>query len=337
MISSLGRGNIAPYYCISGSEEYLRRTAIDNIIGNIKKQSGDQLTVQKMFADEAGPDELELALASYSLFSEKSVVIIKDARKLKQSCWDIIDRFLDAPSDACILILEDEKFDSRKKSIKKIVKQKHMYDFPVLYDNERLTWIKSYARKKGFGISDEAAQYLRDSVEPKLTHYMQEFEKISLFLDENTSITLDDLKTVTRSTRAFNIFEFVEALFSGRKNKSIEYFNDIFIYNESVPGVIVMIVRQLVILLKIKLLKTGRSPGNEVLRKIGITRFHYEKFRQQADRFSIADLNDCLKAALEADTNLKTGKQSDKMALTLLVIRILGVFRESNAVRKAYA
>ncbi|MFC1556255.1 DNA polymerase III subunit delta, partial [candidate division KSB1 bacterium] len=259
IITGLESGSLRQCYFIEGSEEYLRRRAVEAVILKVRNTSDEEVQTIKIFGDEADADQLDVTLMSYSLFAEKNIIIIKAARRISASCWKTIGNFINSSSDMNILVLEDEKFDGRNKVVADAKKQKMIISFPELYDTDYLRWIKSYAKKSGFVFSDEAAQYLRDSTEPKLSNYVQEFQKLELFISENENVTLDKIEQLTKNTRTFNIFDFTDALFERKKTLSIELMNQVFTYNESVPGVIVMIVRHIVNLLKIKLLNAEVS------------------------------------------------------------------------------
>ena len=61
-----------PVYLITGQEDYLRETAINLLV---KRSDTDETT--KFFGDEIDADVLNVHLASYSLFTEKKIIIIR--------------------------------------------------------------------------------------------------------------------------------------------------------------------------------------------------------------------------------------------------------------------
>jgi len=332
-LRSIKDNPLAPVYVITGAESYLRKTAVDVILSKGGETEGAGLSRIKVFGDEVDADALSMQLVSYSLFAETKFIVIRDARKMKSDCWGVIETYLSSPSESTIVIIEGDKLDGRNAVIKKLRAHALWFDFPRLWENQLTGWIKSYARKQGYTITDEAAQYLRDLTEPKLWHYVQEFEKIRLFAGEKTRLELDDLAAITQSTRSFNIFEFTDALCEPDTGKTVVLLNQIFMFNENIPGILVMITRHLMILLKIKLSTGARANQKDILQKTGLTRFHYAKYKNQAEWFTIQEIQRLLEATLEADKNVKTGVHTDRMVLTLLVHQFASVVNRDAARR----
>lgn len=322
ILVSINDSPLSPIYTITGEESYLRKTAIDLILKKTDSSGGDQVNVIKIFGDDANPDNLNVELASYSLFSERKFVIIRNARKMTADCWSVIENYIESPSELTTLIIEDEKFDGRNKTVKLLQKQSVAVDFPRMFERDIKQWLRSYTGKQGYSFSNEALEYLMSSTGPSLWNYVQEFEKIRLFTGENKNIDIDDLVSITQATRSFSIFEFTEALFDSDSTRIFELLNKIFIYNESVPGVIVMIARHLNTLLKIKLYSDQNLSSNEFDVKTGLIRLPFNirpKYKKQAAQFSVKEIKQLFEALLDADTKLKTGRQQDKMILTLLI------------------
>ena len=325
---------LKPVYIITGAEEYLRETAITLIIKKGSSNGDEAVTVTKLFGDEVDADTLSVNLATYSLFTEKKFVIIKDAGKMNGECWANIERYAKEPSEIATLILEDEKLDKRNSSIKSILKNGAHYDFPLLYDNQLMGWLRWYAEKSGVALSNDAVQVLKDSTEPLLRNYVNEFEKIQLFAQQKKKLTADDITAVVHASRSFNIFDFTHALCEPDSSQVLKLLQQVFLYNESAPGIIVMIARHLTILLKIKLNSDKGLDRNTIARLAGITPFRYNQYAQQAERISVEEIQNLLEDTLEGDAHLKTGYQNDKMVLTVLVQKFKTAFNMTGQIQR---
>lgn len=320
-------------YVITGAEDYLRETAIGLIFKKNESAGKESAAVKKFFGDEIDAGGLNVNLVSYSLFSEKECILIKNARKMNSECWQIIEIYVKKPRDNTTVILEDEKFDERVSAVKYLKKNAAWYDFPLLYDNQLMAWLRGYAAKLGFSMNTDALQVIKDSVEPALRNYVNEFEKIQLFAQEKKELSADDIIEIVHSSRGFNIFEFTHALCEPDSNKALEILHQIFLYNESVPGILIMIVRHLTILLKIKLYGTRSLKDNEIAKIVGLTYFRYKQYAQHAAQITIENIRILLEAALEADTHLKTGYRNEKMILTLLIQKFKSIFNVNDSSR----
>jgi len=322
---------LMPVYVITGAEDYLRENAIKLIFTKSESAGKDSTAVKKFFGDEIDAGGLNVNLVSYSLFTEKECILVKDARKMNSECWQIIEKYVKEPRDTATVILEDEKLDERIPAVKYLKENAAWYDFPLLYDNQLMDWLRRYAAKLGFFMNDDALQVLKDSAEPTLRNYVTEFEKIQLFAQEKKELSADNIIEIVHSSRGFNIFEFTHALCEPDSNKVLELLQQIFLYNENIPGILIMIVRHLTILLKIKLYSVQGFKNNEIAKIVGLTYFRYKRYAQHAAQITIENIRTLLEAVLEADTHLKTGYRNDKMILTLLIQKFKSIFNLKNS------
>ena len=309
-------------YCVMGEEEYLRDSAIKQIVEKAKFSGESESTLLRFFGDELDHDDLDVQLTSYSLFSESKTIIIKNTAKMRSTCWEIIEKFVKNPTENTTLVLDDDKFDKRNAAVNSVCKTAYILEFPALYDDQLLEWLHLHAKRLQLELTEEAAVALRESCEPKMRHLMNELDKIKLFSGDKTKLSADDIIDIVQTNRGFNIFDFTHALFGRDNSKKLEHLQKIFLFSESAPGIIVMIARHVTILLKIKLYSSmGLDRGN-MEKVIGLRRWFLNQYFEQAKRLTIDSLKLLLDIVLEADTNLKTGRFNEKMVLTLLVLRI---------------
>ncbi|KPK95960.1 hypothetical protein AMJ80_02710 [bacterium SM23_31] len=317
-----------PVYVITGAEDYLRETAVNLILNKSESAGKDTIAVKKLFGDEIDAGELNINLVSYSLFTDKEFILIKDARKMNSECWNILEGYVKNPRISTTVILEDEKLDERIPAVKFLKENAAWYNFPILYDNQLIAWLREYAAKLDFSMNNDALYVLKDSTEPALRNYVNEFEKIQLFAQAEKELSEDDIIEIIYASRSFNIFEFMHALCETDSIKTLEFLQQFILYNESAPRIFVMIVRHLTILLKIKLYSARSIKSNEIAKIVKVPYFRFNRYVQQAAQISIDDILILLEAVLEADTHLKTGYRSDKMIITLLIQKFKSIFNK---------
>ncbi len=320
-IQNIGNSSRQQVYCITGDDEYLRESAIKRILKKNGDSGNEHDSVIRFFGEDIDRDELNVHLVSYSLFSETKTIIIKNAAKMSQGCWEVIRRALENPVEGTTVILEDEKFDMRSPHVKSVVQSACRIEFPKIYDDQLLEWLQWYAKRLNMHLSADAVVVLRESCEPKMRHLINELEKIKLFVTDKKELSADDILDIVQTNRGFNIFEFTNSLFELENTKKLDFLKKIFLFNESVPGIIVMIARHLTIILKIKLYNNKGADRKALEKVTGSNRFFLNRYVNQSKLLSKQSLNNLFEATLEADKNLKTGFQSDKVVLTLLIYR----------------
>ncbi|MCP4727245.1 MAG: DNA polymerase III subunit delta [bacterium] len=327
----LNKSVLKQVYVFTGPDEYFRDSSIKIVSSRIKKEVDEEVSIHKLYGEELTPEELGVNLSSMSLFSTNKLVIIKNCGKMNKDSWDIIVEFIKDPTEGATLLLEDEKIDGRTGYARTLSEHSVWYDFRDMRQNEMIEWINRQAEIKELSIDREAAVLLMNSIEKGLNNIIREFEKIELFVGQDRRVTAELVQNISCSLGSFVIFDFIDNICEGEMEYTISQLKKIFVYQESVPGLIVMMTRHLLILFKIKLYSEKMNDKNEISKKAGIVNWFYDKYARQAGNFSVAELEELLEAALEADKNLKTGFQKDKMVLTLLVHRFISIVRKDAA------
>ncbi|MFC1555383.1 DNA polymerase III subunit delta, partial [candidate division KSB1 bacterium] len=300
-LKKLYRSPLGRIYVITGAEEYSRRSAVETVLNKAKEAGYEKDNIRKFFGDEVEPDQLQMELSSASLFSEKTVVLIKDAGKMKAVNWSLLSDYAEEPDEDKIVIIEEEKIDLRKKEPQKIKNKADWYNFPQLFENQHLPWLRRYCTKKGYYVSDDALRLIIGTVEPNLQNYVNEFDKILLFTGDKKELYTDDVENILIANKSFKIFDFTHSLADSGK-EIIKLLNQIFLFNESVPGILTMITRHLNILLKIKLLANDKSlTKDQISKRSGIPPFRYPQYADQAKKLSLKDFEFLFEEVLKTD------------------------------------
>jgi DNA polymerase-3 subunit delta len=331
LLNTIKANPLQPVYIITGAEDYLREAAIEEILKRWDTTHDVYNSVVKKFGDEIEADELRVLLSSYSLFAEHTFIIIKEARKLSSECWNAIEKFIRNGSSTITLILDDQKLESKNNGKKEsglpyVKAQSVCFDFPLLKDAQLTLWLQEYAHLVGLKLTKDAIQLLKDTTELMLRNYVNEFEKIRLFAENGRTITPEDIAEITQKTRSFSVYEFIDALCEFCPEKIGELLQQIVLFNESVPGILVLITRHLIILLKIKLISEFTKDEGKIAEGAGISPYFYRKYAHQSERVTSSNIQTLLEAVLETDTAIKTGYRSEKLALTLLIHQFKTIF-----------
>jgi DNA polymerase III subunit delta len=103
--------------------------------------------------------------------------------------------------------------------------------------------------------------------------------------------------------------------------------NKLLFAGEPAQRILFMVVRQFRILLKAKALEQqqGRMAHGDAIRFLGVAPFLLDKYRDQAKRYTMAQLKTIYKYLVDTDVASKTGKQTPELALELLIVKIANV------------
>jgi DNA polymerase-3 subunit delta len=324
--------------------------ARDEEIAKLKSKMGepDIASLNTTLVEHGAPlKELLGACDAIPFLSEKRLVIARDwlsglsASKRKSSKSDGDDgsplqqlvAYLPAMPETTRLILAESEALPDSHPLIKLANDKtsggHVKHFALPADPAR--WIAERTKSKGGDISPQAAQLLSTKINRGNTNDRDHFDSDSrtyLFkLDNeleklvayalNRRIETADVEALVRDEDVADIFKFIDAISVRDGEGAFRIVRGVLARGESPLVVLSHLARQNRLLIQAKE-HPGLTP-DQLAQTIGVHPFVAKKVSQQAERFSIGELESAHVALLEADLAIKTGRLDDVTALDLLV------------------
>src|SRR5213080_3415038 len=135
------------------------------------------------------------ACRRYPMFSERQVVIIKEAQDLKGI--EKLESYVEKPLSSTLLFVayKGKKIDGRTKLAKLLKDKSVLLTSKKLYDNELPEWTNGLVKQKGYTITNKALLLLIDHIGNDLSRLNNEIDKLVLNLQTGKNITEDDIET----------------------------------------------------------------------------------------------------------------------------------------------
>lgn len=216
-----------PVYWLEGEEEYY----IDKLVNYAEHQilseaeAGFNLTI--FYGKDATWAEVINACRRYPMFSDRQVVLLKEAQQMKDI--DKLEPYIDNPLTSTIFIVsyKEKKIDARTKFAKLLKQKTELLTTKKLYDNQLPDWAGKLIQSKGLNISHKALMLLVDHIGNDLNRIENEVEKVQVNLGTRTSINEDDIEKYVGISKEYNAFELQDAF--GKKDmpraiRIIQYF-----------------------------------------------------------------------------------------------------------------
>lgn len=217
-----------PVYWLEGEEEYF----IDEVMAYAENQilspaeAGFNLSV--FYGKDAEFAAVINACRRYPMFSERQVVLLKEAQQMRDI--DRMEAYVDNPQPSTILVVsyKEKKVDGRSKLAKVLKEKGELLTTKKLYDNQLPDWAMGVIRQKGFTITQKALLLLVDHIGNDLNRISNEIDKLSVNIVNRKEITEDDIESYVGISKEYNVFELQNAL--ARKDLSgciriIQYFD----------------------------------------------------------------------------------------------------------------
>jgi DNA polymerase-3 subunit delta len=220
-----------PIYWLEGEEEYFIDQVMDFAESKIlsEAESGFNLTV--FYGKDADWTSIINACRRYPMFSERQVVLLKEAQQMRDI--DKLEGYFENPLSSTIFVVsyKEKKLDGRTK-LSKLVKEKSVIlSTKKLYERQLPEWTEELVVAKGFTISQKALALIVDHIGNDLTRIENEIDKLSVNLGSRKAITEDDIEKYVGISKDFNVYELQAALSSRNLRKAIR----IIQYFESNP------------------------------------------------------------------------------------------------------
>jgi DNA polymerase-3 subunit delta len=225
IISDWKKQIFKPVYWFEGDESYYIDKLTDFAEKNILSEEQQSFNLSIFYGKDAKVEEVLNACKRYPAFSDKQVVIVKEAQQMRDI--EKVETYFDSPLLSTILLIayKDKTFDKRKAFGKSLHKKATVLTTKKLYDNELPQWVSSMVKQKGMEINPKALQILIDHIGNDLQRMENEVEKVSLNLKGRNLINEDDIEAFVGVSKEFNVFELQKAITSRDMAKSLRIIN----------------------------------------------------------------------------------------------------------------
>lgn len=325
---NLSAKKIAPVYFLAGEEPFLLEDSLKRIE---KVINTDDLNREVFQATECSGNDILNSVETLPFLTDKRIVILKMANKLKNDDFKIITKIIENPVDtSCFIIIFPEKIKNstskRKDLIALCEKSDTCYcvDCKKLYEKDVKNFIQEEFNIRGKNIEPDVVQQIINDTGLDLQNVSNEIEKISLYLGKDKkNITVEDFVKISGFTKEINIFMLTNSIEEKNLKYSLFIVEQMLKTGESAIGLLSTISGAIRKMLMAKsLMEEKNYTSQDALNYVRVYSYFQYKYAANLSKYSLVHLKKCLKEILKTDIALKTGKTDDKSAIENLVLFI---------------
>ncbi len=324
--------NLMPAYLFLGVEEYLMNEGVEKLKSKYIEPSLESLNYSIIEGKESNIDTLINACETLPFMSSKKIVILKDIsgllEKESKESEEELYKYLDDLGSYLILIIIGTDLKKTSKMYKFFNKSNNVVEFVNLKGKDLNSWIEQILKKNNKSMNFSNLNFFTQqttysSRNSELTLYDLENELLKLVnYTQEYEITKEDINKVLIKSIDTNIFDLLSAINRGDSHNALVIFNDMYMQNEPIQKILVMITRQIRLMLGYKLYRNKGYGEGETQDKLGIKSFEYSKVSSQSRAFTIIQLQETLDKILILDKQLKTISVDEKILMEMLIIEI---------------
>ncbi|EPR13168.1 DNA polymerase III subunit delta [Ruminiclostridium papyrosolvens] len=316
-------------YLFYGQEDYLIKYYM-NAIANLIV---DEETKDLNYVYLEGKKDTETLIANCEtmpVFSEKKLVVARNSgffksKKGGSEGFDkksennkLTDYIENMPPYTCLVFVEQE-VDKRIKLVNTIKKKGLVVEFDYQKPADLVKWVVKVFKSHKKTIDTIAASYIVENSEYSMVELLNEIDKIVNFTGEKQHISIEDVQSVCTKTIKSRIFDLTDAVAEGNISKALMLLNDMASLKEPMQKIMYMIVRQIRMVYRMKLLKQQGMREDAAAKQMGLTPFVASKVLGLSRNMEIGILEKAMYYSLELDESIKTGKMADRTAIELLI------------------
>lgn len=212
LIQSWKKNIFKPVYWLEGEERYFIDQLVDYAEKNILSEAEASFNLTVFYGKDAAWPDVVNACMKYPMFSDRQLVILKEAQQMKD--LDKLEGYITNPLASTIFIVahKDKKVDGRSKLARLIKTKAEVFTANKLKDHLLPDWAAKEIEKRGFTISPRALQLLVAHIGNDLSRMQNELDKVLLNLKSRKQITEDDIENFVGISKEYNIYELQTAL-----------------------------------------------------------------------------------------------------------------------------
>ncbi len=317
------QGTYSRVYLLTGSENYLIRQYKDKLLQALIDPT-DTMNLAVFKGDDIRGEDIRGAAETLPFFGERRVVLVADSGFFKSGC-EVIEDFLPQIPETTVLIFSEMTIDKRSKLYKRVAKEGTVAVFDTPDERTLLTWLRNLFSEDGISVEEAAYYKLLSAAGMDMTALYQEAEKLRCYAIDSGRITAADVDALCVSQAENKIFDMTEALSKRDRKRALSLYEDLLSLREPMMRVLYLITRQYNVLMKVRFAADTGSASSGVASFAKIPPYFVKKYTAIANNYTEKELIACVDRCQQADTNIKTGREKDQLAVELLIMDLLNL------------
>jgi len=318
---SLNEGNPGNCYLFYGEEKYLI-SLYENKMKDFIASRGETSVNVDVFWEKESVSNILNALETLPFLCDYRLVLVKNsglfATGRKDDSQAIASGVKNLPDTSIIVFIEDN-VDKRNALYKTVSALGGCIEFKRPSESELITWVVREMKAAGVAIEKGAAVHLIRTVGGNMENLSKEMAKLAAYCSLKKTAVITDIDHICTKGLETKVFGLVDALATKNTGLALQIFENLMEAKEAPIMILSLIARQFRLILGCA--QNIGQTSSEIAAALGAPPFAIKECMKQAGNFSVKELTQALKDCLEADTNIKTGRITDKLALEVLIVK----------------
>lgn len=318
----MAESQLLPAYLIVGADEVKRDTAITRMKQRLE-QSGmaDFNLDERDMSKDQDPDALVSSLNTFPMGADFRLVILDQCDHLPKAISELLVSYLadPCPTTVCLVIAKALAKNTRLYKAFPKIDKKAVVDCSTKKRWELPRLVQGMAQRHGITLSSAAAEELVSRAGENTRMLDNELKRLSSMV-EGPSVDISDIERLVARTAEVQPWDFLNAVSARDLRKSLQLLK--LLPAKSYVWTYTLLVSRLRELMCAKALD-ARGQSRDLAATLGMQSWQVKNHTAWARRFSMDELLDALRSAVDVELALK-GSRDSETALITWVISIVG-------------
>lgn len=311
-------GDFKRFYLLFGEEEFLKQSYKKRLRQAV---AGDD-TMNYNYFEGKGLDVQELISLANTMpfFSDRRLILVEDSGCFKAASDELMEALPDIPDTTCMVFVESA-VDKRNRLYKKVKELGSAVELKRQSASQLAVWAGRILAQNGRKITSSDMNLFLERTGDDMETIRTELEKLISYTMGQEIVAREDIEAVTTVQVTNKIFDMVAAIVAGKTKIAMDRYEDLLTLKEPPMRILFLIARQFNQILLVKEMMASGNDKSAIASKLKIPPFAAAKLMPQARNFTKEQLAGCVKACVETEEAVKTGRLGDRLAVELLIMR----------------
>ncbi len=305
-----------------GNDAYSKEKAVESLAAGISKGAPKDLEYKVFRGKDACPGDILDHIRTAPLFSEKRLILIRDAGQMSPEGIGLLAGMLkDIPQSTCLVF--DFENDSVLKDCPDLAKAASVKMFGELEGQRLISWAADLvSSRSGKTIDDDAIRLLAELKGTLPIDLAGELEKLIAFTGERKTIRSSDVEEAVGRSVSASAFDISWEI--GKKDASgaLRLVSDLVSSGKRPHEIVGILSWHLKRVLRALVLRRDGRPDHEIAREVRIRRDDFDIFFKQLGAFGIDGVKSKMEILLSADLDIKRTRYDPGLVLEFAIIRL---------------
>lgn len=316
----MASATLLPAYLLVGPDEVKRDAAIDRLVSRLEASGMATFNLDdRDMTKPQEPDEIIASLCTFPMGSDFRLVILRSCDHLVKAMSDTLVSYLAAPSPDTVCLIVADALARNTRLYKAVAKidAKAVIDCSAKKRWELPAYVQGMASRHGVSISSAAAEELVARAGESTRMLDTQLKKL-VAMTGSSSIELADVERYVVRTAEIKPWDFLDAVSARDVARALELYRLLPPKSEvRLLSLLLTRVRELIVAKALD----ERGQARELASTLGVKDWQVKNHVRWSRLFSMDELVDALRSAVETECALK-GSRDSEIAFTTWFVSI---------------